>query len=232
MTTDKINDDLQIPAALVRKPGTKPTPAKPVAPKAPDMTGPNAEQLAAVEAFAAKYGKIKGGWKEHLLTVWMSGADEREPNGHLLRQVRNQCGPTWLKGYKPAKAPAVTKAPAQPKAAKGKALSAKAEAQQRAGVKVTEPTVPAATTPAPKAPADKPVVSAKDTAKLVKAVRAHGEHFAHKNGWDLLIKQTDAEIAAQLDGIASKTAAIKKMRTTAQALDKKRTKDQPAPKKA
>jgi hypothetical protein len=72
---------------------------------------PSTEQLAAIEAFAAKYGSLRGGWKEHLLTVWMSGADAREPNGHLLRQLRNQFGPSWLASYgKRVKAPS-TKAP-------------------------------------------------------------------------------------------------------------------------
>ena len=66
---------------------------------------PSAEQLAAVDAFAAKYGKLRGGWQEHLITCWMSGADAREPNGHLLRQVRNQFGPSWLAKYgQPVKA--------------------------------------------------------------------------------------------------------------------------------
>jgi hypothetical protein len=70
------------------------------------LNGPSAEQLAAVEAFAAKYGKLRGGWQEHLLTVWMSGADAREPDGHLLRQLRNQFGPRWLAKYgQPVKAP-------------------------------------------------------------------------------------------------------------------------------
>jgi hypothetical protein len=70
---------------------------------------PSFEQQAAIDAFAAKYANIRGGWKEHLLTVWMSGADAREPDGHLLRQVRNEFGPSWLaKVGRPAKAPKVT----------------------------------------------------------------------------------------------------------------------------
>jgi hypothetical protein len=74
-------------------------------------TTPSTEQLAAIEAFAAKYGNLRGGWKEHLLTVWMSGADAREPNGHLLRQLRNQFGPSWLAKYgQRVRAPS-TKAP-------------------------------------------------------------------------------------------------------------------------
>jgi hypothetical protein len=60
---------------------------------------PSAEQLVAIQAFAARYAALRGGWKEHLLTCWMSGADAREPDGHLLRQLRNQFGPTWLSTY-------------------------------------------------------------------------------------------------------------------------------------
>jgi hypothetical protein len=60
---------------------------------------PTDEQLQAVQAFAAKYATKRGGWKEHLITCWMNGADAREPNGHLLRQVRNQFGPSWLKTW-------------------------------------------------------------------------------------------------------------------------------------
>jgi hypothetical protein len=61
---------------------------------------PNPEQLQAVQAFAAKYATKSEGWKEHLITCWMNGADAREPDGHLLRQVRNQFGPQWLKRWK------------------------------------------------------------------------------------------------------------------------------------
>jgi hypothetical protein len=118
---------------------------------------------------------------------------------------------------------AVAKAPAT------KALSAKQLAQQAAGVKVTEaPKVPAAPAAAP-APAAKPVKSGKPVGELLKAVKAHGKKFAHKNGWDLLLKQSDAEISKGLEGLSSKAAAIKAMRKVAQGLDKQRPKDQPAP---
>jgi hypothetical protein len=86
----------------------KPTELTPVF-KLLGLDGPSEEQLAAVQAFAAKYANLRGGWKEHLITCWMSGADAREPSGHLLRQVRNQFGPSWLETYgKPARP---TKAP-------------------------------------------------------------------------------------------------------------------------
>jgi hypothetical protein len=149
--------------------------------------------------------------------------------------------------------------PAKPTAPAKPALSAKAEAQQRAGVKVTDkvkPTKPAkapkATKPAaaPKAPAtpanataaadpvvkadakDKPVVTAKQVAVLVKAIRAHATHFAYKNGWDFIVKWSDAEITKAIDGLSSKSAAIKHMRKIAQGLNAKRPKDQPAPARA
>lgn len=51
------------------------------------------EQAEAVLAFARKKGRE---WKEDLLSAWLNGTDAREPNGGLLRQVRNQLGPQWL----------------------------------------------------------------------------------------------------------------------------------------
>ena len=56
-------------------------------------TPPTEEQLAAVRAFKEKHGR---NWKVALMDAWLSGEDESEPNGHLLRQVRNQQGPVWL----------------------------------------------------------------------------------------------------------------------------------------
>lgn len=61
------------------------------------MNQPNAEQLAAVRAFAEKYGKD---WKNKLSIAWSRGTDDREPNGALLRQLRNNFGPEWLKKFK------------------------------------------------------------------------------------------------------------------------------------
>ena len=54
------------------------------------------EQRAAVDAYAAKYGRF---WKQKLLLAWQTGRDTAEPNGHLLRQVRNQAGPRWLANH-------------------------------------------------------------------------------------------------------------------------------------
>ena len=51
------------------------------------------EQDAAIQAYAEHYGK---NWKKQLLDDWLTGKDASWPNGHLLRQVRNQFGPKWL----------------------------------------------------------------------------------------------------------------------------------------
>lgn len=58
---------------------------------------PNEEQLEAIKAFAKKYGRC---WKQDLNNAWMNGKDAQEPNGHLLRQVRNNFGPPWLINFK------------------------------------------------------------------------------------------------------------------------------------
>jgi hypothetical protein len=149
--------------------------------------------------------------------------------------------------------------PAKPTAAKPaatKPLTAKQAAQQRAGVKVTAdkkapaPVEAPAPAPAP-APAKTPEAklaegkaqikaaqaakaakSAKPVGELLKAVKAHAKHFAHKNGWDLLLKWSDADISKELVGLTSKTAAVEKMRKVAQGLNKQRPKDQPAPARA
>lgn len=55
------------------------------------------EQDAAIQAYAEHYGK---GWKKQLLDDWLTGKDASRPNGHLLRQVRNQFGPQWLEEYR------------------------------------------------------------------------------------------------------------------------------------
>ena len=57
------------------------------------LAGPTAEQLAAVSAFAVRHGRT---WRADLASAWLSGRDATEPDGHLLRQVRNQFGPVWL----------------------------------------------------------------------------------------------------------------------------------------
>lgn len=54
---------------------------------------PNEEQSAALLLFKLKHPLD---WKTKLATAWIYGTDTKEPQGHLLRQIRNQCGPTWL----------------------------------------------------------------------------------------------------------------------------------------
>lgn len=60
---------------------------------------PNAEQLAAIDRFAADHGRF---WKRELRNAWVTGRDLKHPDGALLRQVRNRFGPSWLETYKPA----------------------------------------------------------------------------------------------------------------------------------
>lgn len=50
-------------------------------------------QAAAILDFAKAHGRY---WKAALNHAWTTGRDERMPNGALLRQVRNNQGPTWL----------------------------------------------------------------------------------------------------------------------------------------
>lgn len=50
----------------------------------------------ALDAFAEKYAKVEGGWKEHLCILWATGGDTQEPHGDVLRGIRNAYGPTWL----------------------------------------------------------------------------------------------------------------------------------------
>lgn len=54
------------------------------------------EAREALEAFATKYAKVAGGWKEHLSILWANGGDTEEYGGSLLRLIRNRFGPTWL----------------------------------------------------------------------------------------------------------------------------------------
>ena len=58
---------------------------------------PSPSQAQAIAAFAKKHGRQ---WKSELNNAWLNGDDAREPDGHLLRQVRNQLGPSWLQSYR------------------------------------------------------------------------------------------------------------------------------------
>lgn len=58
---------------------------------------PTPEQLARLVEFAKSHGR---NWKSELLTLWLNGGDANQRDGHLLRQVRNQLGPSWLDRFK------------------------------------------------------------------------------------------------------------------------------------
>jgi len=58
---------------------------------------PSPQQLAALKTFASRHGRQ---WKRALNNAWLDGSDAREPDGHLLRQIRNHFGPQWLKRYR------------------------------------------------------------------------------------------------------------------------------------
>ena len=51
------------------------------------------EQRRALLAYAKRNGRS---WKFELNCAWASGRDEYEQDGSLLRQIRNQRGPSWL----------------------------------------------------------------------------------------------------------------------------------------
>lgn len=51
------------------------------------------EQLARLESFAREHGPR---WRDVLRELWWTGRDDRQPDGHLLRQVRNRVGPRLL----------------------------------------------------------------------------------------------------------------------------------------
>jgi hypothetical protein len=51
------------------------------------------EQLAALRAFAARNGRS---WKRRLCELFFAGREIEEPEGPLLRQVRNTLGPSGV----------------------------------------------------------------------------------------------------------------------------------------
>jgi hypothetical protein len=52
-----------------------------------------ADQARALGWFAKKNGRT---WKSQLNLMWQDGRDADQIDGHLLRQVRNNLGPSWL----------------------------------------------------------------------------------------------------------------------------------------
>lgn len=65
--------------------------------KAPDALRATPQQLEALQRFAERHGRT---WKCRLVGAWMNGTDDRLPDGGLLRQVRNQLGVQWLRGFR------------------------------------------------------------------------------------------------------------------------------------
>ncbi len=54
---------------------------------------PSREQVEALKAWAAIYGR---NWKSALRDAWMNGNYNGFADSHLLQQVRNNFGPSWL----------------------------------------------------------------------------------------------------------------------------------------
>ena len=59
----------------------------------PSLTDLTPEQAAALTEFATKFGR---NWKEKLRDCWLKAACPTFERYHLLQQVRNQHGPSWL----------------------------------------------------------------------------------------------------------------------------------------
>lgn len=61
---------------------------------------PAPEQLKRLLEFAKEHGRA---WRYDLDLLWCNGRDANERDGHLLRQIRNQLGPSWLAAFKEPK---------------------------------------------------------------------------------------------------------------------------------
>jgi hypothetical protein len=64
---------------------------------------PSTEQIEALTQFAAIHGR---NWKSVLRDAWMDGDYQGFENSHLLQQVRNTFGPSFLIGFRLDKEPA------------------------------------------------------------------------------------------------------------------------------
>jgi len=58
---------------------------------------PTTEQLAALQRFRERHGRM---WKGKLQELWMREPGSRYPDASVLRQIRNQLGPTWLQNFR------------------------------------------------------------------------------------------------------------------------------------
>lgn len=57
----------------------------------------SSEQKAALRRFRETHGRT---WKDTLRSMWSSGKDVTQPEGGLLRQIRNNYGPSRLEKLK------------------------------------------------------------------------------------------------------------------------------------
>ena len=67
-------------------------------PKAEKLPPLTAEQIAALQAYAAKHGRT---WKSTLQNAWMGGPPYDDTG--ILRGLRNSHGPSWLVSYRLSK---------------------------------------------------------------------------------------------------------------------------------
>jgi len=58
---------------------------------------PTPEQLEALKAYATLHGRK---WKHKLNLAWVYCDYEGFADSHLLQQIRNQFGPTWLTHFR------------------------------------------------------------------------------------------------------------------------------------
>lgn len=64
---------------------------------------PTHEQLEAARGFQKRWSASRckregySDWRDALSSAWSAGWDDQEPDGHLLRQLRNNFGPQWLR---------------------------------------------------------------------------------------------------------------------------------------
>jgi hypothetical protein len=59
----------------------------------PNHETPTAEQIQALRTWALRFGR---NWKVALRDAWMDGDYQGFEDSHLLQQVRNTFGPSWL----------------------------------------------------------------------------------------------------------------------------------------
>lgn len=65
--------------------------------RTPSLDDVTPDQREALINFRTKNGPD---WRAKLNDHWFRGTDDRQPDGGLLRQVRNQRGPSWLHNLK------------------------------------------------------------------------------------------------------------------------------------